>query len=103
MPLRRPLYDSSSSEGSFQNQSVGSRRRLPSPPSGILRNTTGGRHVTIVDPTTISRRVDRIADNLEDTSRNLKNVDSKLSDFRDLHDDSMSALTKVGTWKNTGE
>ena len=94
MSSRRILYDSSSSEVSFQNPSAPSRRRLPSPPSGILRNSSN-KHVTIIDPSTITRRVDRIADNLEDTSRNLKNVDSKLTDFKDLHDDSMSALTKV--------
>ena len=95
MPSRRSYYDSSSSESSFQNPSVTSRRRLPSPPSGILRNSAGSRHVTIIDPSTITRRVDRIADNLEDTSRNLRNVDTKLTDFKELHDDSMSALTKV--------
>ncbi|CAK8678249.1 unnamed protein product [Clavelina lepadiformis] len=94
MSSRRHHYDSSSSESSFQNTSLANRRRLPSPPpSGILRNPA--RHVTIVDPGTIGRRVDRIADNLEDTTRNLRNVDSKLSDFKDLHDDSMSALTKL--------
>ena len=104
MPSKRHYYDSSSTESSFQNQSVGSRRRLPSPPGGILRNTSSSRHVTIVDPSTITRRVERIADNLEDTSRNLKSVDAKLSDFHDLHDDSMSALTKVSSFpvRNAG-
>ena len=95
MPSRKSYYDSSSSESSLQSHSIRSRRRLPSPPSGILRNGSNSRHVTILDPSTITRRVDRIADNLEDTSKNLKNVDAKLSDYKDIHDDSMSALTKV--------
>ncbi|XP_077968423.1 uncharacterized protein LOC120326295 isoform X1 [Styela clava] len=91
MPSRRQRFvDSSSSENSPpQNPS---RRRLPSPPAGILR---GSRHVTIMDPLSITRRVDRIADNLEDTSRNLESMDSRLSDFKDVHDDSMSALSKL--------
>nr|CAB3229879.1 centrosomal protein of 128 kDa-like [Phallusia mammillata] len=94
MPRKRQTYDSSSSDGSFQQNFSSSRRRLPSPPpTGILRNAN--RHVTIVDPASMSRRVDRIADSLEDTSRNLQGVDTKLSDFKDVHDDSMSALTKL--------
>lgn len=93
MPSRRRRFtDSSSSENSPPSHSV-SRRRLPSPPPiGILRNS---RHVTIMDPKSITRRVERIADNLEDTSRNLENVDTRLSDYKDLHTDSMSALSKV--------
>jgi len=94
MPGRRHKYDSSSSDSSLQQNYSSSRRRLPSPPpTGILRNTN--RHVTIVDPASVSRRVERIADSLDDTSRNLKSVDTKLSDYKSVHDDSMSALTKV--------
>ena len=89
----RKRYDSSSSESSYHVSSKGSRRRLPSPPSGILRNTN--RHVTIVDPSAVKRRVDRIVGSLEDTNRNIESVDAKLDDYKSLHDDSMSALTKV--------
>nr|XP_026694219.1 centrosomal protein of 128 kDa-like isoform X1 [Ciona intestinalis] len=93
MPSRKLHYDSSSSDSSYHT-SYASRRRLPSPPpSGILRNTN--RHVTIIDPAMMTRRVDRITDNLEDANRNLQSVDSKISSFKDVHDDSMSALTKL--------
>ena len=53
------------------------------------------RHVTIVDPHEISSKVDILAQSLNDTNHNLEGISEKLSDYRDLHNDSMDALTIV--------
>ena len=51
--------------------------------------------MTIVDPHEISSKVDILAQSLNDTNHNLEGISEKLSDYRDLHNDSMDALTIV--------
>ena len=87
-------YSPSSDSSSYIQTYSPSRRRLPSPPNiGILKRSD--RHVTIVDPNLLTKKVQMIADSLEDTKCNLDGVNDKISSYKSIHDDSMNALAKV--------